>query len=118
MVQKSPCQIGSIKERKRLDFKRTDLNWSIIQFSHFLLGCTDGQKCVKEGGRPDESWTDWRNSMRKRAHFFNLKRYYIDDLIVFKNKSFKEYIKHIHPRQFIKISETTESETVAINKAS
>ena len=43
---------------------------------------------------------------------FNLSYHYIDDLISFNNKRFKEFISHIYPKEFT-ISETTESTSVA-----
>ena len=57
------------------------------------------EKLVKEG-------------KRKLARRFNLSYRYIDDLICFNNKRFKEFISDIYPKQ-LTISETTESTSVA-----
>ena len=49
---------------------------------------------------------------RKNARKFNLSYRYIDDLISFNNKRFKESISDIYPKE-LTISETTESISVA-----
>ena len=49
---------------------------------------------------------------RKLARRFNLSYRYIDDLISFNNKRFKEFISDIYPKE-LTISETTESTSVA-----
>ena len=49
---------------------------------------------------------------RKLARKFNLSYNYIDDLIFFNNKRFKEFISDIYPKE-LTISETTESTSVA-----
>ena len=49
---------------------------------------------------------------RKLARKFNLSYRYIDDLISFNNKRFKEFISDIYPKE-LTISETTESTSVA-----
>ena len=49
---------------------------------------------------------------RKLARKFNLSYRYIDDLIFFNNKRFKEFISDIYPKE-LTISETTESISVA-----
>ena len=49
---------------------------------------------------------------RKLARKFNLSYCYIDDLISFNNKRFKEFISDIYPKE-LTISETTESTSVA-----
>ena len=58
----------------------------------------------------------WINSFRKAkkklARKFNLSYHYIDDLISFNNKRFKEFISDIYPIE-LTISETTESTSVA-----
>ena len=48
----------------------------------------------------------------KLARRFNLSYRYIDDLISFNNKRFKEFISDIYPKE-LTISETTESTSVA-----
>ena len=48
----------------------------------------------------------------KLARKFNLSYRYIDDLISFSNKRFKEFISDIYPKE-LTISETTESTSVA-----
>ena len=53
----------------------------------------------------------WINK-RKLARKFNLSYRYIDDLISFNNKRFKEFISDIYPKQ-LTVSETTESTSVA-----
>ena len=57
------------------------------------------EKLVKEG-------------KRKLARKFNLSYRYIDDLISFNNKRFKEFISDIYPKE-LTISETTESTSIA-----
>ena len=49
---------------------------------------------------------------RKLARKFNLSICYIDDLIYFNNKRFKEFISDIYPKE-LTISETTESTSIA-----
>ena len=49
---------------------------------------------------------------RKLARKFNLSYHYIDDLISFNNKRFKEFISDINPKE-LTISETTESTSFA-----
>ena len=49
---------------------------------------------------------------RKLARRFNLSYRYIDDLISFNNKRFKEFISDTYPKE-LTISETTESTSVA-----
>ena len=49
---------------------------------------------------------------RKLARKFNLSYRYIDDLISFNNKRFKEFISDIYPKE-LTISETTESTSIA-----
>ena len=53
-----------------------------------------------------------KESKRKLARKFNLSYRYIDDLISFNNKRFKEFISDIYPKELI-ISETIESTSVA-----
>ena len=53
-----------------------------------------------------------KEGKRKLARKFNLSYYYIDDLIFFNNKKFKEFISDIYPKE-LTISETTESISVA-----
>ena len=53
-----------------------------------------------------------KEGQRKLARKFNLSYRYIDDLISFNNKRFKELISDIYPKELI-ISETTESTSVA-----
>ena len=48
----------------------------------------------------------------KLARKFNLSYHYIDDLISFNNKRFKEFISDIYPNE-LTISETTESTSIA-----
>ena len=48
----------------------------------------------------------------KLARKFNLSYRYIDDLISFNNKRFKEFISDIYPKE-LTISETTESTSIA-----
>ena len=47
-----------------------------------------------------------KGGKRKLARKFNLSYHYIDDLISFNNKRFKEFISDIYPKE-LKISETT-----------
>ena len=53
-----------------------------------------------------------KEGKRKPARRFNLSYRYIDDLISFNNKRFKEFISDIYPKE-LTISETTESTSVA-----
>ena len=53
-----------------------------------------------------------KEGKRKLARRFNLSYRYIDDLISFNNKRFKEFISDIYPKE-VTISETTESTSVA-----
>ena len=53
-----------------------------------------------------------KEGKRKFARRFNLSYRYIDDLISFNNKRFKEFISDIYPKE-LTISETTESTSVA-----
>ena len=53
-----------------------------------------------------------KEGKRKLARKFNLSYRYIDDLISFNNKRFKEFISDIYPKK-LTISETTESTSVA-----
>ena len=53
-----------------------------------------------------------KEGKRKLARKFNLSYRYIDDLISFNNKRFKEFIFDIYPKE-LTISETTESASVA-----
>ena len=53
-----------------------------------------------------------KEGKRKLARKFNLSYRYIDDLISFNNKRFKEFIYDIYPKE-LTISETTESTSVA-----
>ena len=53
-----------------------------------------------------------KEGKRKLARRFNLSYHYIDDLISFNNKRFKEFISDIYPKE-LTISETTESTSVA-----
>ena len=53
-----------------------------------------------------------REGKRKLARKFNLSYRYIDDLISFNNKRFKEFISDIYPKK-LTIFETTESTSVA-----
>ena len=53
-----------------------------------------------------------KEGKRKLARKFNLSNRYIDDLISFNNKRFKEFISDIYPKE-LTISETTESTSVA-----
>ena len=53
-----------------------------------------------------------KEGKRKLAKRFNLSYRYIDDLISFNNKRFKEFISDIYPKE-LTISETTESTSVA-----
>ena len=53
-----------------------------------------------------------KEGKRKLARKFNLSYCYIDDLISFNNKRFKEFISNIYPKE-LTISETTESTSVA-----
>ena len=53
-----------------------------------------------------------KEGKRKLARKFNLSHRYIDDLISFNNKKFKEFISDIYPKE-LTISETTESTSVA-----
>ena len=54
----------------------------------------------------------FKEGERKLARKFNLSYRYIDDLISFNNKRFKEFIFDIYPKE-LTISETTESASVA-----
>ena len=53
-----------------------------------------------------------KEGKRKLARKLNLSYRYIDDLISFNNKRFKEFISDIYPKE-LTISETTESTSVA-----
>ena len=53
-----------------------------------------------------------KEGKKKLARKFNLSYSYIDDLISFNNKRFKEFISDIYPKD-LTISETTESTSVA-----
>ena len=53
-----------------------------------------------------------KEGKRKLARKFNLSYRYIDDLIPFNNKRFKEFISDIYPKE-LTISETTESTSIA-----
>ena len=53
-----------------------------------------------------------KEGKRKLARKFNLSYRYIDDLISFSNKRFKEFISDIYPKE-LTISETTESTSIA-----
>ena len=53
-----------------------------------------------------------KEGKRKHARKFNLSYRYIDDLISFNNKRFKEFISDIYPKE-LTISATTESTSVA-----
>ena len=53
-----------------------------------------------------------KEGKRKLARRFSLSYHYIDDLISFNNKRFKEFISDIYPKE-LTISETTESTSVA-----
>ena len=53
-----------------------------------------------------------KEGKRKLSRKFNLSYHYIDDLISFNNKRFKEFISDIYPKE-LTISETTESTSVA-----
>ena len=53
-----------------------------------------------------------KESKRKLARRFNLSYRYVDELISFNNKRFKEFISGIYPKE-LTISETTESTSVA-----
>ena len=53
-----------------------------------------------------------KEGKRKLARKFSLSYRYIDDLISFNNKRFKEFISHIYPKE-LTISETAESTSVA-----
>ena len=53
-----------------------------------------------------------KESKRKLARKFNLSYRYIDELISFNNKRFKEFVSDIYPKE-LTISETTESTSVA-----
>ena len=53
-----------------------------------------------------------REGKRKLARKFNLSYRYIDHLISFNNKRFKEFISDIYPKE-LTIYETTESTSVA-----
>ena len=53
----------------------------------------------------------FKEGKRKLARKFSLSYRYIDDLISFNNKRFKEFISDIYPKELI-ISETTESTSI------
>ena len=53
-----------------------------------------------------------KEGKRKLARKFNLSYCYIDDLISYSNKRFKEFISDIYPKE-LTVSETTESTSVA-----
>ena len=53
-----------------------------------------------------------KEGKRKLARKLNLSYHFIDDLISFNNKRFKEFISDIYPKEQI-ISETTESTSIA-----
>ena len=53
-----------------------------------------------------------KKGKRKLARKFNLSHRYIDHLISFNNKRFKEFISDIYPKE-LTISETTESTSIA-----
>ena len=58
------------------------------------------------------SYENVKEGKRKLARKFNLSYRYIDDLISFNNKRFKEFISDIYPKE-LTISETTESTSIA-----
>ena len=64
----------------------------------------------------DKLWTNWNKAPMRLwqtlSRRFNLSYRYIDDLISFNNKRFKEFISDIYPKE-LTISETTESTSVA-----
>ena len=70
-----------------------------VRFGGQLLRQKFLDKLIKEG-------------KRKLARKFNLSYHYIDDLISFNNKRFKEFISDIYPKE-LTISETTESTSIA-----
>ena len=53
-----------------------------------------------------------KEGKRKLARKFDLSYHYVDDLIFFNNKRFKEFISDIYPKE-LTISETTESTSIA-----
>ena len=53
-----------------------------------------------------------KEGKRKLARKFNLSYHYIDDLISFNNKRFKEFISDIYAKE-LTIFETTESTSIA-----
>ena len=54
-----------------------------------------------------------RSGHRKLARSFNLCYRYIDDLIVFNNKKFGEYVKEIYPSQLLTVENTNTSDDLA-----
>ena len=77
--------------------------WEQTVFHYWLTYCFSVlmtiSKLIKEG-------------KRKLARKFNLSYRYIDDVISFNNKRFKEFISAIHPKE-LTICETTESTSIA-----
>ena len=53
-----------------------------------------------------------KEDKRKLARKFNLSYHYTNDLISFNNRTFKEFISDIYPKE-LTISETTESTSIA-----
>ena len=53
-----------------------------------------------------------KGGKRNLARKFNLSYHYIDDLVSFNNKRFKEFISDVYPKE-LTISETTESTSIA-----
>ena len=53
-----------------------------------------------------------KEDKKKLARKFNLSYHYTNDLISFNNRTFKEFISDIYPKE-LTISETTESTSIA-----
>ena len=87
--------------RNKSHFTSDPLNGAPLLADLFLYSYENEflDKLIKEG-------------KRKLARRFNLSYRYIDDLISFNNKRFKEFISDIYPKE-LTISETTESTSVA-----
>ena len=116
--------------RSQLMFRSTKHEVHTIEVSKVALNRDDDKRIAKKDGistlargHKSLSWSPIlgelsliykliKEGKRKLARKFNLSYRYIDDLISFNNKRFKEFISYIYPKE-LTISETTESTSVA-----
>ena len=117
-------------DRSQLMFRSTKHEVHTIEVSKVALNRDDDKRIAKKDGistlargHKSLSWSPIlgelsliykliKEGKRKLARRFNLSYRYIDDLISFNNKRFKEFISDIYPKE-LTISETTESTSVA-----